>query len=567
MKVLIILLYFMIFSGIGPLFAENYLIQGGQESKIQYQIVQQVHLPASARSLTLSYVIPQSFDSPTYSQRIEDFQMTFSTPPEQKEEKKDVRGNPILKISWEKPPSFVKATMTFSAFNKTSLKPLDSHALYPLTSLPSDVLVYLKSTAQVQSDHPEIQAKAKELIQQVTTEFDAVQRILSWVVDHVHYVTPSPQYDAVYTFNHGKGNCQNYSHLACALLRAVGIPTRIVNGVTLNQPYSVKTRQGEFTFRFGQGRHSWIEVFFPDLGWVPFDPQQTELFVSNRFVRIEVGLDNEETVNDGVIRWKDSQNSRNQISFEEHIEAEFETDHIQLTMEKQNYGPKNMLLCPPVRAVFQPIVQPLPPPSPPVVKIPLETLEYTTPHLFGNLNFPRRVNFLFTRGPVQREGEDQFRMEKNFLVETAEYVTTQLRQYAQVFIVEKPFKLYKVGLALHFFGGNGQLWIELFQDQNGKPGKLMATSDFLNTSLLLKTQGYDWVDFSFDSNPLILAPGKYWIALGFTGSPIVNWFYTYGKPVGPVDGTRYKGIDETDWSGALAYEFNYRIMGYVPKEE
>jgi hypothetical protein len=60
-------------------------------------------------------------------------------------------------------------------------------------------------------------------------------------------------------------------------------------------------------------------------------------------------------------------------------------------------------------------------------------------------------------------------------------------------------------------------------------------------------------------------PGNYWIALGFSGSPIVNWFYTYGKPVGPAHGTRYKNIFTEDWSGALNYEFNYRLTGLTTK--
>jgi hypothetical protein len=77
--------------------------------------------------------------------------------------------------------------------------------------------------------------------------------------------------------------------------------------------------------------------------------------------------------------------------------------------------------------------------------------------------------------------------------------------------------------------------------------------------------GYRWVDFDFAKENLDLMPGSYWIALGFTGSPIVNWFYTYGKPVGPVYGTRYKGVFDSDWSGALSYEFNYRIAGLTVK--
>ena len=72
-------------------------------------------------------------------------------------------------------------------------------------------------------------------------------------------------------------------------------------------------------------------------------------------------------------------------------------------------------------------------------------------------------------------------------------------------------------------------------------------------------------DFDFGRDNPVLMPGSYWIALGFTGSPIINWFYTYGKPVGPVDGTRYKSVFQQNWSGALNYEFNYRVSGLTVK--
>jgi hypothetical protein len=152
-------------------------------------------------------------------------------------------------------------------------------------------------------------------------------------------------------------------------------------------------------------------------------------------------------------------------------------------------------------------------------------------------------------------------MTRNFVVETAEYVTTKLIQYAQVFELRKPVKLEKIGLALHNFGGEGQLWLELRQDNNMKPGEPIATSDFINLNQLSLKPGYRWVDFDFSLEKPELMPGNYWIALGFTGSPIVNWFYTYGKPVGPVEGTRYKGVYQADWSNALSYEFNYRVIG------
>jgi hypothetical protein len=156
-------------------------------------------------------------------------------------------------------------------------------------------------------------------------------------------------------------------------------------------------------------------------------------------------------------------------------------------------------------------------------------------------------------------------MSRNFLVETAEYVTTNLTQYAQVVVLRKPVKLRKVGLALHKFGGDGLLWVDIFQDDQGKPGQPITTSDFVNLDQLSLKPGYRWSDFDFSRDNPILMPGSYWIALGFTGSPIVNWFYTYGKPVGPVDGTRYKSVFQQNWSGAMNYEFNYRVSGLTVK--
>jgi hypothetical protein len=88
----------------------------------------------------------------------------------------------------------------------------------------------------------------------------------------------------------------------------------------------------------------------------------------------------------------------------------------------------------------------------------------------------------------------------------------------------------------------------------------------VDTRNILTKPGYRWEGFDFRGEEIIIMPGAYWIGLGFTGSPIVSWFYTYGKPVGPVEGTRYKGVYEQDWSGALSYEFNYRLVGVTTKE-
>lgn len=543
--------------------AENYMVKGEMGATIRYELQEQVTSGSGMNKMVLSFVKPQTFQSPTYSQEIKNFKLAFSPEPQERNTRNDSRGNEIVTATWINPPQVITVRLSCDALSETKLPTLTTRDPFPLAGIDPAMKDYLKPTEQAQADHPRIRELASQLTAGVTTEFDAVQRVISWVVDHVRYVTPPVQYDAMYSLESGKGNCQNYSHLSAALLRAVGIPVRIVNGVTLNQPFNIVMDKGVLTIKMGQGRHSWIEVWFPQLGWVPFDPQNTMLFVSNRFVRVEVGVDNNETKNDGLFRWAQLQGAQ-QPKLQESISASFDSDKIDVKGNKQNYGPKNLLLSPLVKAEFKQI-EVVPPPPPPVITEKVKKkLRYNVPFTYGNLEYPEDIDFAFPR-TTKDAGKNQFEMSRNFLVETAEYVTTNLTQYAQIVVLQKPVKLKKIGLALHKFGGDGLLWVDLFEDNKGKPGKPMGASDFINLDQLSLKPGYRWADFNFSKENLILMPGTYWIALGFTGSPIVNWFYTYGKPVGPVDGTRYKGVFQDDWSGALNYEFNYRVVGLTTK--
>jgi len=564
MKKILSLIFLALAAFATPGFAENFIVKGDMSSTIHYELQHQITAGDAMNKLSLSFVLPKSFESPTYSQQISNLQVSLSPDAQEKTTVTDNRGNRRILATWTNVPDRVSAVISFDAVNHTGLKLIETDSPFPLTGLAYEMADYLSATEQVQSNHPDIRKLSAQLTRDVKTEFDAVQRIISWVVDNVRYVSPPERYDAVYALESGKGNCQNFSHLAAALLRSVGIPVRIVNGVTLNQPFDVKWEKGTLTFKMGQGRHSWIEVWFPDKGWVPYDPQNMQLFVSTRFVRIEVGVDNNETKNDGLVRWSQMAGARTKPRLQESIDVRFASDSVKFQGNRQNYGPKNLLLGPGVKAEFKKIV--MTPPPPPVV-IPEEQkklLRFIVPFVYGNMDFPENIDFAFPRSTTS-SGANNYEMSRNFLVETAEYVTTKATQYAQVVVLKKPVKLQKVALALHKFGGEGWLWVDVFKDDQDKPGVPLYTSDMVNLDHLSLKPGYRWVNFNFKKDSPVLMPGSYWIALGFSGDPIINWFYTYGKPVGPVYGTRYKGVFEDDWSGALSYEFNYRVAGLTVK--
>lgn len=542
--------------------AENYLLNGGQKSTIHYRMVQKVKPTSETAVVRLTFVVPVDFTSVTYSQHISNAQFKFSVQPDKTAEETDQHGNKIRTYTWNQPRQAFNAEVTFEAVNEVNLKQIQSRSGFPVAGLTAQIMPYLQATEQVPADDPQFMKKSAELVKGSKTEFDAVQKILTFVIDHMHYVLTPEDFGAGYSLRSGKGNCQNYSHLAAALMRASGIPVRIVNGVTLKQPYDIAVGKQVLSLNMAQGRHSWIEVFFPDLGWVPFDPQQSEMFVSNRFIRVETGLDNDDTVNDGLVRWSRKKGSTALLSFSEEISADFVKDDIKLSATKTNFGPRKLLLFPGIETQFAKVETPRLPAPPKVKQKDVRNLIYDKPFITGNLDFPQGVNFAFIRErkTTESQGETSEELRKNFLVETAEYVTGK-NQFAQVFLLNRPIYLHKVGLALHNFGGSGLLRVQLHEDNQGQPGPPAAKSKPVDLRSIKTRDGYFWVDFDFSDQQLLLTPDKYWISIAWSGSPIVNWFYSYGKPVGPLDGTRFKSPADPNWTHSVNFEFNYRITG------
>jgi transglutaminase-like putative cysteine protease len=74
----------------------------------------------------------------------------------------------------------------------------------------------------------------------------------------------------------GKGVCQDYAHVALAILRMLGVPSRYVSG------YLFRPRSAELE------THAWIEAFVPSAGWLGLDPTHGEL-ASESHVAVAVG--------------------------------------------------------------------------------------------------------------------------------------------------------------------------------------------------------------------------------------------------------------------------------------
>jgi transglutaminase-like putative cysteine protease len=76
-----------------------------------------------------------------------------------------------------------------------------------------------------------------------------------------------------FLFDLQKGYCDYFATSMAVMVRAVGIPTRLVTGFS-SGTYDYKT--GRFVV-VEANAHSWVEVYFPGIGWVEFEPTTNQL--------------------------------------------------------------------------------------------------------------------------------------------------------------------------------------------------------------------------------------------------------------------------------------------------
>jgi transglutaminase-like putative cysteine protease len=71
-----------------------------------------------------------------------------------------------------------------------------------------------------------------------------------------------------FLFTSHKGYCEFFATAMGDMLRSLGVPVRLVNGFG---PGTFDTQYQAFVVR-GEDAHTWVEVYFPKYGWVPFEP-------------------------------------------------------------------------------------------------------------------------------------------------------------------------------------------------------------------------------------------------------------------------------------------------------
>ena len=165
-----------------------------------------------------------------------------------------------------------------------------AHPVYSVEKLkaagPEDLAAeaaFISKYTQVPEALPErVVELAEEITKNKATWLEKAQAIEKYfrsnefVYDQTLVAVPEKDQDYVdqFLFETQRGYCDNFSTSMVVMMRSVGIPARWVKGYT----------EGEYIDTLENGRrlyevtnnnaHSWVEGYFPGIGWVPFEPTQ-----------------------------------------------------------------------------------------------------------------------------------------------------------------------------------------------------------------------------------------------------------------------------------------------------
>jgi transglutaminase-like putative cysteine protease len=125
------------------------------------------------------------------------------------------------------------------------------------------------------SAHEALYRQAVEVVGEADSPYAAAVALEAWFRTEGGFVYterpppfgPEPPL-TFFTLESKQGYCQQFAGAMAVMLRLLGVPARVAAGFTSGD-YDAEKREWTVT---DHNAHTWVEVFFPGFGWLPFDP-------------------------------------------------------------------------------------------------------------------------------------------------------------------------------------------------------------------------------------------------------------------------------------------------------
>jgi len=113
--------------------------------------------------------------------------------------------------------------------------------------------------------------QTSELVSAADTPYETARLVEQWLRTNKEYSLDVDRPDGniadSFLFEMEAGYCTYYATTMVTMLRTQGIPARMAVGYNAGEPV-----EGDRYAVRGLNSHAWVEVYFPEVGWVPFDP-------------------------------------------------------------------------------------------------------------------------------------------------------------------------------------------------------------------------------------------------------------------------------------------------------
>jgi transglutaminase-like putative cysteine protease len=166
-------------------------------------------------------------------------------------------------------PQYAFSPLAYDVVSETGL-PSARELQRASTKYPDDVrLVYLR----LPNLNPQIAELARKVASTATNNYDRASAIENYLRDNFRYTLDPSAIEpgdplVSFLFKSKSGYCEYFAASMAVMLRTLNIPSRLVNGF---QTGSYNRIGKDFVVR-ARDAHSWVEVYFPNYGWITFDP-------------------------------------------------------------------------------------------------------------------------------------------------------------------------------------------------------------------------------------------------------------------------------------------------------
>ena len=194
----------------------------------------------------------------------------------------------VIEFKWEHPDEKeLYFLLNSEVETENKLKKITKKVEFPLKNLDDESVKYIKPTENIDLNENIIRI-ASGLAEGEDDLYAITHKIAEWVSKNIEYDLKygTSTEKASWVLKNRIGTCDEFSSLFIALCRSLGIPARYVSGIAYSNIPELE----------GFGNHAWADVYFPDNGWVPFDPTYGEFgFVNPSHIKLKISADSGNT--------------------------------------------------------------------------------------------------------------------------------------------------------------------------------------------------------------------------------------------------------------------------------